>query len=35
MYLLINRCAAQVKIKMIISAHGCFDWLYFLHAKLF
>jgi hypothetical protein len=35
MYLLINRCATQVKIKMTISAHVCLDWLCFIHAKLF
>jgi hypothetical protein len=34
-YLLINRCAAQVKIKMTISAHGRLDWLCFIHANLF
>jgi hypothetical protein len=32
---LINRCAAQVKIKITISPHGRHDWLCFIHAKLF
>jgi hypothetical protein len=33
-YLLINRCAAHMKTKMIISAHGSFDGLCLVHAKL-
>jgi hypothetical protein len=34
-YLLINRCAAQIKIKMSISPHGSLDGLRLVHAKLF
>jgi hypothetical protein len=33
-YLLINRCAAQIKIKMSISAYGSLDGLRLVHAKL-
>jgi hypothetical protein len=33
-YLSINRCAFQIKIKMIISAHGSPDGLCLVHAKL-
>jgi hypothetical protein len=32
-YLLINQCAAQIKIKMTISAHGSLDGLCIIHAK--
>jgi hypothetical protein len=33
-YLLTNRCAAHIKIKMIISAHGSLDGLCIIHTKL-
>jgi hypothetical protein len=33
-YLLINRCATHIKIKMIISAHGSLDGLCIIHTKL-
>jgi hypothetical protein len=33
-YLLINRCAAQIKIKMTISAHGSLDGFCLVHVKL-
>jgi hypothetical protein len=33
-YFLINRCAAQIKIKMSISPHGSLDGLHLVHAKL-
>jgi hypothetical protein len=33
-YLLINRCATQIKMKMSIGTHGSLDGLCLLHAKL-
>jgi hypothetical protein len=33
-YLMINQCAAQIKIKMSISAHRSLDGLCIVHAKL-
>jgi hypothetical protein len=33
-YLLINRCTAQIKIKMSISPHGSLNGLRLVHAKL-
>jgi hypothetical protein len=33
-YLLINRCVTQIKIKMTISAHGSLDGLCLIHVKL-
>jgi hypothetical protein len=34
MYLLINRCATHIKIKMTVSAHGSLDGLCIVHIKL-
>jgi hypothetical protein len=34
-YLLINRCVAQIKIQMTISAHGSLDRFCLVHIKLF
>jgi hypothetical protein len=33
-YLLINRCAAHIKIKMTVSAHGGLNGLCIIHTKL-
>jgi hypothetical protein len=33
-YLLINRCAAQIKVKMTISVHGSLAVLWLIHTKL-
>jgi hypothetical protein len=32
---LIDRCGAQIEIKMTICTHGSLDWLHIVHAILF